>query len=216
MVTLRKATTDDVDFLVENLISAEKAGTDVFSYSRIFEITEAEFAKIAREMMLEDMTGQEFCISDYLIAEWEGQAAGAVSGWIEGESGKSSTIIKGVLFSYFFPKDKIKIAAEKNKVLEQIHIPRKPGTLQIESGAVRAEFRGKGILNHLMLGHEEMHKARVPELSIIEGHLLGLNKFASRSHERIGYTLVDSRQSDDPRILELIPGNMRILMHKYI
>lgn len=216
MLTIRQATVEDVDYLVENLVSAEKAGTETFSYSNIFEIPEEEFKVIAKEMFLENMPGQEFGISEYLIAEWDGQVAGAVSGWIEGECGKPSHIIKGILFSYFFPKEKIKIAAEKNKILESIHIDRKPGTLQIETGAVREAFRGKGILNHLMVAHIENHKKRVPSLDCVEAHLLGFNQFASKSHERIGFSLIESKSSDDPRILELIPGSTRILMHRYL
>ncbi|MBK6839524.1 MAG: hypothetical protein IPG90_15760 [Bacteroidetes bacterium] len=58
-------------FLIETIVAAEKSGTDVFSYSKIFELPESEIRKILADILAEDATGQELCYSDYLMAEYE-------------------------------------------------------------------------------------------------------------------------------------------------
>ena len=74
-LVFRKAEEKDIPFLIETIVAAEKSGTDVFSYSKIFELPELEIRKILADILAEDVTGQELCYSDYLMAEYEEKVA---------------------------------------------------------------------------------------------------------------------------------------------
>ena len=55
-LVFRKAEEKDIPFLIETIIAAEKSGTDVFSYSKIFELPELEIRKILADILAEDAT----------------------------------------------------------------------------------------------------------------------------------------------------------------
>ena len=93
----RNATITDVPFIVTAIIEAEKSGTDKLSYSTIFGLTEEEVRSYLQEMLYEEIDGCELSISSFIIAEYNGQPAGALSAWIEGKDGIPSAILKGNL-----------------------------------------------------------------------------------------------------------------------
>src|SRR5689334_18704316 len=102
-LSFRKGEEADIPFIIDTIVAAEKSGSDVLSYSTIFEMPEVEVRRIFATILAEDVTGQELCYSDYTVAEVSGQVAGAVAGWIEGQSGQPSSIKKAMLLNYFFP-----------------------------------------------------------------------------------------------------------------
>ena len=73
-----------------------------------------------REVLAEDITGQELCVSGFLVAEMSGQLAGAVCSWVEGTKGKASTIIKGNVLLHFLGRERIAAAAAKLKLMEEL------------------------------------------------------------------------------------------------
>ncbi len=121
---IRKANTADIPFLSRAIREAEKGGTYVLSYCRIFGITEDELDKLLLDMLAEDLEGQEICISGFRIAEIDGQPVAAVCGWIEAESGMSSGMLKGSLLMQYMGADKIRYAEAARQVIQ----PLKPGT----------------------------------------------------------------------------------------
>ncbi len=88
----RQATIKDVPFLVDTIIAAEKSGTDIFTYSTIFGLTEEEARKYIAAMFLEEIDGCELSISSFLLAESNGHIAAAIGAWIEGNEGISSNV----------------------------------------------------------------------------------------------------------------------------
>jgi hypothetical protein len=78
--TIRRAVATDIPFLVDVIISAERSGTDKLSYSTLFDLPEAHVRRLLAEMLAEDVTGQELCVSGFLIAEVLHECAGAACG----------------------------------------------------------------------------------------------------------------------------------------
>ena len=67
-ISIRKATEKDIPFLIETIIAAEKSGTETIAYCSIFSLGKEEFTELLKNILEEDIQGQELCVSDFLIA----------------------------------------------------------------------------------------------------------------------------------------------------
>ena len=65
---IRQAGAEDIDFLIEAIIEAEKSGSEMISYCGIFGLSQAELIELMRKMLAEDLEGQQLCISGFAIA----------------------------------------------------------------------------------------------------------------------------------------------------
>lgn len=74
----RKATLNDIPFLVETIIEAEKSGTNILPYTTIFRLSETESKKYITDMFLEEIDGCQLSISSYMITEQNRKSAGAI------------------------------------------------------------------------------------------------------------------------------------------
>jgi len=202
----------DVDFLAETIINAEKSNTEKLSYSTIFEISEKKVKEILKTILLSDIPGQELCLSSFLVAEIDGEQAGACAAWIEGESGLSSSIIKSNVIYNFFPAENIKKAQEKSYLLKELSLKRKAGTLQLESAWVKEKYKGKGICNKIMLKHISNYSEKNPELKKAQIIMVKANDMALKAHKKLGFKLVSEIKSNDKRILDIFPSDTMILI----
>ena len=48
---IKKATENDIPFLVETIVAAEKSGTSVFSYATLFEVNENKVKEVLTEIL---------------------------------------------------------------------------------------------------------------------------------------------------------------------
>lgn len=210
----RKATHSDIPFLVDIIVAAEKSGSDLFSYSTIFEMPEIEIRKIFANILAEDVRGQELCISDYLIAEINGNVAGAVAAWIEGSTGQPGSIIKATLLNYFFPKENMRKAQAKRKMLEEMQFHPDQGTLVIDIGAIDPAFRGQGILGKMMLEQTRLLHYNHPETKHSQTQVLKTNPVSYKICCKIGYKVKQVKTCSDPVILQWLPSDTRMIMEK--
>lgn len=213
-IEVRKAADADIPFLVEAIIAAEKSGTDKLSYCTIFKLEESELRTLLSELLSEDITGQELCVSGFLVAEIDGQLAGAVCSWVEGAEGKPSAILKGNVLLHFFGRERITAAAATLKLMEELSLERTPGALQLESVYVPRQHRGRGICGRLLTAHEQIARAEYPSVSKAQILLAKTNDSAYKAYEKSGFSITDEQESHDPRVLELLPASCRILMEK--
>jgi ribosomal protein S18 acetylase RimI-like enzyme len=212
-VRIRRAVADDASFLVEAICEAEKAGTDRLSYCRIFDLDEEDFRRRLNGMLLEDLTGQELCISDFLVAEIEGDLVGACCGWVEGANGSPSTILKANLLLFGIEAQRIRAAKERFGWLAQLSIEREPGAIEIESVYVRTRGRGRGIAGRLIEWHllELRSSATAGKAQVI---LTTTNEMARHAYEKAGFRPIAERHSTDVRLLELVPSLGKLLMER--
>jgi len=66
---IRKATLEDIDFLVEAIIAAEKGASDTLSYTAIFGLTEEKTSDYIKSMLEEEIDGCELSVSSYMVVE---------------------------------------------------------------------------------------------------------------------------------------------------
>ena len=215
-LSVRLAMPADRDFIVETIIGAEKSGTDRLSYCTLFDLEECKLRRLLAELVDEDIPGQELCISGYLIAEVDGQRAGATCSWIEGRGAKSSAIVKGNLLAHAFGRERVVASAARLELIAPLTMPREAGALQIESVYVASPWRGRGIVRALInehLRHAGEREAPPEKCQII----VAANNYAAiRIYRRFGFEITATRSSDHAVLAQLLPANARAQMTKHL
>jgi ribosomal protein S18 acetylase RimI-like enzyme len=212
---IRHADLKDIEFVRKAIIESEKSGTDRLIYTKIFSIPEIEVKEIIRNVLKENITGQQYCLSNFLISEIDGEYAGASCSWVEGETGLSSSIIRANLLLDFIDHNNFATAKSLLKIANEIGFPRKTGAIQIENVFVENKFRGKGISGYLIEKHiqNQIRKTLIPKVQII---LAKTNENALKSYIKSGFHITAERTSDKKEILDILPSNTNILMEKEI
>ncbi|MGA2408662.1 MAG: GNAT family N-acetyltransferase [Bacteroidales bacterium] len=211
---IRKATLNDVPFLVETIIEAEKSGTDKLSYSTVFDLSLEEVRKYLADMFNEEVDGCELSVSSFLVAELDGQVAAAASAWIEGSEGISSSILKGNLLSYILPKKCIQKATSLNPVIRDLHIEYTPDSIQVGSAYVSETFRGKNLCGLLISKQLKFLSQIRPDISKVFAQLFECNLPSIRMCEKLGFKTVMKIESANEEVLHYLPFNKKILMTK--
>jgi ribosomal protein S18 acetylase RimI-like enzyme len=206
---IRAASLNDVDFIVKSIIEAEKSGSDKLSYSTIFNISEEEVIRILRLILLEEIDGCEFSLSNYLVAETNNKVVGAIGAWVE-RNDTSSSIIKGNLLGYFLSKSSIVFALEDAKIASELVIDIVRNALSIVVVYISPEHRGKRLFEMITNEHIKRNEG-VNELAI---QVMANNIYAIKSYERYGFKTCFIKKVDDPRIMQFLPYNEKILMKK--
>ena len=163
----RTAIVEDISFLVDTIIEAEKGGSGVLSYTTLFGLSLQETRKYLTLMLAEEIDGCELSVSSFCVAEAGGQVVAALSSWLEGSEEISSKELKGNLLSYCLPADSIKRAISANSIVKQLQFENKTGTIQKGAGYVIKEYRNRnlfGILTERMIAKYQFLEPGVKEV----------------------------------------------------
>lgn len=209
--SVREATLNDLDFIVNAIIEAEKSGSEVLSYSTVFNLSETEIREIFRQMILEEIDGCEFSITNYLVAETNGIVVAAIGAWVEQEE-VSSSIIKSNLLSFYLPPSSIIYASQNAKITSELVIDHTIGALSLVVVYISPEHRGQGLFDVLVNSHI-LRSPGVQELSI---QVMANNLFAIRSYERNGFKKWLVKKTENEKIREFLPYNEKVLLKKSI
>jgi len=213
-IALRRAGSDDRDFLVDAIVGAERGVAERISYCEIFGLDEPELRALLADILAEDLEGQELCTSGFLVAEIDGAPAAAACGWIEGESELPSTLIKANLLHHFLGAERVERAEPWLARLASLSLPRETGAAQLESIYVRPDQRGRGLSMRVLDAQLRELRARAPELDKAQIILVRDNASARRAYEKLGFAVVRERRTDDPLLRTIVPGGAKILMEK--
>jgi predicted GNAT family acetyltransferase len=168
--------------------------------------------EILKNAVLEDIPGNELCVSGFMIAFIDGVASGAVCSWIEGADEIPSAILKANILYHFLGTEVLERAAQNTKLLEQLTIPRETGAIQIESVFVHNKFRGLGVSNKLILEQIKATIENGQQVTKVQIQLAGSNQPALNSYQKLGFRTVVTKKCDDPKILDLLPSDTKIMM----
>lgn len=212
IMTIREATVEDIPFVVEAIIAAEKSGSEVCGLCRLFELAEPEMRSYLAEMLDEEIEGCEFSVSSFLIAESDGEPVAAFGGWVEGvnEDELPSSILKANLMQYYIPAEHIQLMAQKSEAIGALQIEREPNTYQLEYAYVRPECRGVGALQRLIQAHE----SRAVGCDKMCVQVFGNNEPAIRAYRKAGFEVVTTCQSAHPETKNYLPDTIKLLMQK--
>lgn len=206
------ATEADIDFITDAVFAAVKSGSDTLSYSTIFEKDENELKPLFKEMLLEDVEGQELWLSGFLVARDEnGNPAATCCAWIEGEEGPSAMLTAQVL-AYGLGSEVFKKATEKNAVVESLRVDREEGVLQFEHVYTAPQYRGKGLAAKVIAEQIKEHRQRTPSLQKAQIILFKTNANALQAYNKMGFVTANETHSAHPDVLRYFPSNTRVLM----
>ena len=213
-IIIRRATIDDIDFLVDTIVEAEKSGTDNFGLAKLFEISEEEMREYIKAMLDEEIDGCEFSVSSFIVAEANGEVVAAFAGWIEGQNEDElpSAILKSNLVGYCLPVEKVKNSQSKSDIVRPLQIEREEGTYQLEYSYTIPAYRGKGILGRIIEAHEQ--DAVSNSVKKIQVHVFSNNPSAIKSYEKRGFKVVRRYESAHPDTRLFFPSNIELLMGK--
>ena len=96
-IKYRYSNKNDIEFIAESIIEAEKNGTKTFSYNTIFGLNEKSAKNHIIEMLSKDLDGCELSKSSYILAVINNQPVASIGAWIESKNGLPSKTIKGNL-----------------------------------------------------------------------------------------------------------------------
>ena len=212
---IKKATLQDLDFIIKAIIEAEKSGLDIISYCTLFELQEQEFVKILKNILLEDIEGQQLCVSGFAIAFVDDIAVASCCSWVEGQEGMSSSIITGSLLGEYIPALNFKIGSSKNELLKDIHVEREKGSMQIESVYTIPEFRGQGLIRKLIQFHAAKSVLNRPDIKKAQIILADNNINALSAYQKMGFSL-KSIYEGQAELLNYLPSNKRLLLETSI
>lgn len=210
-VLCRAATPRDIPFLVEAIIAAEKSGSDKLSYSTIFGLSEAQVRSMLAEVLEEDVTGQELCVSGFKIAEVDGAATGAVCSWVEGEGHQSSTLLKANLLAHFVGRERLAKAVPTLRIVGELTLHREVGALQLESIYVPSGSRGRGITGQLIEAHLQGAPASCMLAQII---VASHNLQALAAYRKVGFATAREVQGTNPELERLLPSAHKLLLQR--
>jgi len=175
-IEIKKATVSDFQFIATCIIESEKSGSDIFSYSAIFDLTESDFTGILKDIFEEDIEDQPWCYQHWSILHLDGKPASGLCSWLEGKNETSSDVLKTQLLNFMIPKQFAE-SMEKLKMVSKITIPRKKNTLQLEHLYTELEFRGKGLMRKLMLTVLNDHLDYNTEIQLLQNNRAALSLY---------------------------------------
>ncbi|MDN3658906.1 GNAT family N-acetyltransferase [Ferruginibacter paludis] len=210
--TIRRATIQDIPFLVETIIEAEKSGSERLSYATIFGLSIQETNDCLQKILQEEIDGCELSLSSFLVAERHGEIAAAVGAWLEGEEGVSSTSMKGSLLACTLPLEVIKRASTISNIIGELHIEVARGVLQIGLVYVSPDHRGNNLTQQLIKAQIERSKSKMDTLTEVHVQVFGNNLPAIRVYEKCGFKKIGEVECSTDAILDYLPGRSKILM----
>lgn len=210
----RVATVNDIPFLITTIIESEKSGTDKLSYSTIFGLSEEEVHIYLKDMLLAEIDGCELSLTSFIVAEYNGQTAGAISAWIEGKDGIPSNVVKGNLYNYILPKKCIERGNALKAILHELQIEKIPSSIHLGAVYVAKDFRGNNLarlMNIEIIGR--LLKIN-PNISTVCAHIFSSNTPSIRTVEKMGFKMIQMKESSNEEILNYLPSNKKLVMTK--
>lgn len=214
--SFRKTRFEDIPFLVETIIEAEKSGTSILSYSTIFGLSEEDTYYYISKMLEEEVDGCELSISSFIIAEEQGKIAGAIAVWLEGSEGISSTILKGNLLNFTLPKFSLEAALKKAPIIKEIHIEYTNHTLQLGLVYVLNNYRGRNLAGEMIEFAISDFNSKYPDIKEMHVQVFGNNTSAIKAYKKVGFEISKSKESINPEINSLLPYSSKVLMIKIL
>ena len=210
-ISYRNANINDMEFLAEAIIEAEKNGTKIFSYSTIFGIDEKLAKKYIIKMLSKNLHGCELSTSSYVLALVNNKPVATIGAWIESQSGLPSKTIKGNLLLNVIPKEILGKAKKISSILSDLHIDYIEGYLCLGIVYIKPKYRGLGILKGLL--NEQILKNNLKiNTNKICIQVFCNNLIAIKAYEKLGFKKSKIVASDNELIINYLPFNKKMLM----
>ncbi|GAB6283341.1 MAG: hypothetical protein STSR0008_21040 [Ignavibacterium sp.] len=208
---IRSANLNDIDFIIETIIEADKSSTNIISVCNIFSLREDEYRELLKNILSEDIPNCEYSLTGFLVAEREGKILGALNSWVEGLDGIPNSMTKSNLILSFIDKEKLLKNKEIMYLINALTLEREKNAIQLEYGYVVNDKRRKKIFTNLIIESirkhfNSAHKAKVQTMLYKENYPSYL------AFEKLGFKVTQEKKSDAPEIFSIFPYNSKVLM----
>ena len=215
---IRPATLDDIDFLAETVIQAEKSSSGMCGMANYFAVTEDEMRNYIKKAFEEEVDGCELSVSSFIVVEYDGDVVAAMGGWLEGdnEDNMPSSLLKSNLLMYVMPREKILKSQENAAIIKDLNVEKEMGAYQFEYSYVLPEHQGQFLFQDLTEAHLSRAKSHGPQVKKAQAHAFEANKVILLANKMMGFKIIKHFVSNHPRILEFYPYDTIVLMEKEI
>ena len=214
--TIREATLEDVEFLVEAIIAAEKGASETLSYSTIFGLSEEETSNYMKDMLEEEIDGCELSVSSYMVVEKDEKIVATMGCWIEGaEDGIPSSTIKGNLLGYTLPNEILTKAVTANKIISEVSLDYIVSALCVGIVYVSSAHRGHNLVTKLLDAQTQRLAKNQTNLTLCI-QVFGNNIRAISAYKKLGFTNYKTVQTTNDEVLKYLPDSKKILLIKEI
>jgi len=207
----RKATADDIDFIVEAIIESEKSDSNMISSCKIFNFNENGFKDILKEILTQDIPNYDYYLSGFIIAELNGESIGTVGSWLESADGTASGMVKATVLFQYLGAAKFKEINKNTKVIKGLTLNREPGTLQLEHGYTKEKFRREGVFTNVIKRNIK-ENLQHHKFSKVQGILFNENYKSYKAHLKLGYKVIEEKKVEDQDIFKYFPYNAKVLL----
>lgn len=216
--TLRNGTIEDIDFIVEAIVAAEKGNSDVLGTANLLEVSEEEFIRGLHLMLKEELEGCEYSAKDFIITEFKGKPVAALCAWIEGmnEYNLNSSALKMNLFKEAFGYDTIKTLEKSKLLLSQMRLSRSLNTHQVEYVYVKEDHRKKNLVQIMIdyslqkLLQKDVHEI-ASQIEVFTNNLPAL-----KAYQKIGYEVLDVAKAEEKIAKGILPHHEKAQLQKTI
>ncbi len=208
-IAIRKATKNDIDFIIETIIESEKSSSNTIPSCNAFSLSYEEFTSLLRQVLLIDIKNYDYSLDGFFIADYKGEPIGALGSWLEAVEDNPSSMIKAMVFMDYIDKERIRESYKKTKATREIHIDREKGALQLEHGYVKKEFRRKKVFTKLLQEitryyHDNYNSDKV-QATMFKENFKSFNCYMKYKFE-----VVEEKYSDNPKLEEIFPYKTRV------
>jgi predicted GNAT family acetyltransferase len=214
-VIVRQAVKDDIPFIIEGIIEAEKSGGNTITSCVVFDLTILEFKDILKTLLAEDVEDYDYYLNGFFIAEHDGKPIGTCGSWVEGINDLPSGMIKANMLLQNLSREKIMFGNKQVRIIKDLNFPREKGTIQLEHIYVSEPFRRKGVASKIIYSIVKYYKSLNQTVEKVQGILFKDNFKSFNMHLKNGYVETETKTSSNPEVLTVFPYQSRTLMELY-
>lgn len=180
---IRIATTNDIPFLVESVIEAEKAGSDIISYCSLFNINQQKLSEIINNAFTDEVGVVVWDVNTWIVLEdSQGNTIAGLASWIESDNLASEKQKFQYLNYVLRPDLNDKDFKTKISQLQKGALPRNKNSRQLDFLYTNPNFRGKGIMK-MLIGYAINNCSE----SCLQLQVLSSNYSAIKLYEKMGF-----------------------------
>ncbi len=212
-IEIRKASEKEVPFLVRTIIDAEKSGTSILPYEKIFGLSEDETENILNSILKQNEEDCELSMDAFLVAFHDNKPIGAVSAWIEALNDVSSSVIKGNLLRQHLSMKNLINASKYWQNLQEVHFDIPVKSIQIGLVYVAEEARGNRLAEKLIKQQLEVLQKKINQKEEkVFVQVYHNNLSAIKAYNRIGFEIIETKENLDKNLLGVLPDTKKVLM----
>lgn len=145
------ASKEDINFLIEGFIEAQKGGTEIVPIQKIFNIDIVELRSILSFFFNNDeIYDSEYSLNSYYLTKIENYPIASLALWIENQNGLRSSMINSALWYEALGNKKFNLVKNNLDLVNKYLLERLSDYLQCEYLYVLPNYRKTGVLKGLI------------------------------------------------------------------